>query len=303
MKLNKKISALLSCILACSAVNPASALDLVDEEFNYEDDGCENDNTHFRNSLMNDYNLRDWLLYSMSGGVAAYGGYKGVKAGQSYHAQNMITGNAWAWPLSVSAKITLFLALSNIQEFRFSHVGIRLGKLIKNWSADECQFWSADECQLMFNLNKLFVLDFDILKSATNWDSVCRDFEHICWLLDKKSVQPLSHVTLQELHKESDKAVEFMNNVLNGNVDSILNPDIIAESLKTSKQVVNFLDKVGLEGWKEVYLNLDKIKLSENFVNGHRKNEILWFDEIADRNPKKKLEFSSSGSESLFRLE
>lgn len=293
MKMNKKISALLSCILACSSINPASAARISD----YENSEYDDDDQIDENESQENENNAPWLkplLYMLGAFGTAYAGYKGVQIGRSYHARNMINGKAWDWTLFDSDKKTLFLVLNSIKELDVSSVKGKLDRLLTL-----NQNWNEDECRLMFNLNKLFTLEIDILKTAENWNSVSSDFKHICWLLDNDALQPFNNVTLQQLREQSEKAVKFMNNVLDKKVSLSLNEELVRKPLERSRLIVNFIDKIGPETLEEVYLNSKKVQLSDDPVNGHRKNKIEWYDQVGTPTPRKKLEFSRLGNEIL----
>ena len=304
MKLNKKISALLSCILACSTINPSAsamtaamtASDGVDEVDADEDEYYSTYNASGETS-----SVLPWLIAIglVPASLAVRGG---VKAGQRYHARNMLKGEAWDWTLSDSDKETLFMALVAIQgaSARLKTIATkRIAMVLALPNVDNIKN-NEEYCKLLFNIFKVAVCPDRILRMADKWNEVSKDFEHINYIIGFGD-QPLTSLNndLHALYEQSEKAVNFMNNVLNNKVSLSLNEGVVKKPLERSKRIVNFIDKVGPEACKDMILNSQTIQIFDDPVNGHRKNEILWFNQTDYANPRKKLIFSRDGDESL----
>lgn len=290
MKLNKKISALLSCILACSTVNPASALDFDDEEIDYQDDNADDntdDNTYIK-IQQNGSVFPQLLKYLGGSGALAYGGYKGLNWWRHKRAISLVSGTCNFSSLSDSDKKCSFL---------FFWLCKKMVPLCER--AEIAGYWPDGfpddiEQAMVFNLMKLLSFPASFLEKADNFVSVRPHFKHIFWLLNPESQKPQEIPTPEQLLEQSERAVEFLNSVLDKQVDNSVPGVLLAPALERSKLVVDFLDCIGVSSFFDIFSSniVDIDYLYNDQVAPKCDYKIYWYKSQEDNSPRAVLEFS-----------
>ena len=279
MKLNKKISALLSCILACSAINPsASAVTDYDEIDDTDDEsGYYYGNSKEKEDSESDsIAILDIIKPILIVGTF-YGGYKGFKAGQRYHARNMFTGHAWEIFMNSSDKKKIYDTVKEIKDFSTIRAYGDISTSIKNYN--ESLKTTEDYRNLEFNLLKLYIFrasDYFIKMMDGMSNNEEKDAYHskIVKILDIFLYDAIAPVDLVSLKKCSDDAVDEMNKILNGKKTITNLSDNDKKSLEKNKKIIEFIDKIGLEDCLNLLHNCSNVQLDAN----DGKLEIKWLE-------------------------
>ena len=281
MKLNKKISALLSCILACSAINPsASAVTDYDEI----DDTDDESGYYYGNSKEKEDSESDSIaildiikpiLIGGAIGVTFYGGYKGVKAGQRYHARNMLKGEAWEWTMSGSDKKLLYDTILSLKAVATKR-GVQSGDINGGLDRDSQGKENTDDyTKLQFNISKLHICDAELGKYLGENYALTESIKHIFRLVTGQNVEEKK--PLGELLHESEVAVGYINDIFKGNRTINNLTEDGKEHIEENKKIIEFMDKIGFKDCVWLLRNCGNIQTDENPDPGTNELKIKWY--------------------------
>lgn len=278
MKMNKKISALLSCILACSSINPASAARISD----YENSEYDDDDQIDENESQENENNAPWLkplLYTLGAFGTAYAGYKGVQIGRSYHARNMLKGKAWGWTMSEAKKKLL---CETVLAMKYCRAHAPTTNYIDSYLNGENQNKNDtnEYLKLQFNLSKLTIFDVNFLKEIVDRDGENNPmFTPILLVYNMLQGKDATvQTTITELLKESEIAVGYMNDFFKGRrtIENLSQQN--KKLLEKSKQIIEFMDKIGPTECIKVIRNCGLIQIDKDGTQ----YTLSWIDNPSD---------------------